>query len=517
MTVRTRFAPSPTGSLHIGGVRTALYCLAMSRKHAGQFLVRLEDTDQKRLVPSSIDEIFYALEKYHLVADESLKHGGDFGPYVQSERLELYQKYAKELVERGGAYYCFLNPEEEDQLRASYRMDKASFRSPYRNATPEEVEAKLASGTKYVIRQKVPENEQIEFVDGVQGHMKFSSNEVDEGVLLKGDGFPTYHLAMLVDDHLMEISHVFRDATWIPSIPKHVLLYRTMGWEMPLMFHLSAILDPAGGKLSKRRGAVAAMEFLRLGYLPEAVLNFLMLLGWSSPLPHEFGESQREIFSMEEFIQLFDVKDLNKSNAVFDRTKLLWFNQKYINALSIDEFTTKFKDWAQTAIETADLEFKVDEEGDENAAVKAEQYEVNVARVNLMRSMLADSDLAAKLNLVQTREKILSEIPDSLAFFYSAPQNVDWGIKQLEKVPADKIPAMKGEIAAFMESLGADATAWKHEDWEAGIRAIADKHEIKHGDAFMILRMAVVGSPFSPPLFESLQILGVDEILRRLN
>jgi glutamyl-tRNA synthetase len=516
MTVRTRFAPSPTGSLHIGGVRTSLYCFALSRKHGGKFIVRIEDTDQKRFVPGSIEEIMYALNKYSLEADEGPETQGGFGPYIQSERLDLYRKYVEELVAKGGAYYCFLTAEEEEQLRASYRADKAAFRSPYRNATPEETAAKLAAGEKYVIRQKIPENETIEFVDGVQGHMKFSSNEVDEGVLLKSDGFPTYHLAMLVDDHLMEISHVFRDATWIPSIPKHVLLYRTMGWEIPPMFHLSAILDPAGGKLSKRRGAVAAMEFLRLGYLPEAVLNFLMLLGWSSPLPHEFGESQREIFSLQEFIELFDTKDLNKSNPIFDRTKLLWFNQKYINALSVDEFTAKFKDWAQTAVETADQEFKVDEEGDEDAAVKAEQYDVNAARIALLRELLADSDLATKLNLVQTRVKILSEIPDSLAFFYSAPQNVDWGIKQLEKVPADKLPELKAEITVFMVSLGADASAWKHEDWEAGIRAIADKHEIKHGDAFMILRMAVVGSPFSPPLFESLQILGLNEILIRL-
>lgn len=488
MKVRTRFAPSPTGMLHIGGIRTALYCYALAKKHGGQYIVRVEDTDQNRYIEAGVTEIFKALETYDISPNESDMHGGDFGPYTQSKRLDLYHKYAKELVARGAAYYCFLTDAEVEATKLALKADKRPFRSPHRDLTLEEVQQKINAGEKYVIRQKIEDGRTIEFVDGVQGKLTFHTSDVDEGVLLKSDGsFPTYHLAMLVDDHLMEITHVLRAFEWMPSIPKHVLLYEAMEWEMPEMYHLSTILDPEGGKLSKRKGHTAAMEFIAEGYLPEAVLNFLMLLGWSSPLSREFGEAEREIFSLEEFTDIFDLKDLNKNNPVFNREKLLWFNQQYINKSETADLAEKLKKWLST--------YRAEDEA--------------------AKLIISDDNLEQKLILVKERAKLLSEIPESLKFFYAKPENVDWNIKQLEKV-ADKISNLRSEVAELMKSLPEDVSTWQHETWEQGMRAIGDKHEVKHGDVFMVLRVAVVGTPFSPPMFESLQVLGKDRVLERL-
>lgn len=487
MTVRTRFAPSPTGRLHIGGIRTALYSQAMAKHNQGQALLRIEDTDQTRFSPEGLEEIYAALDAYNLNPDESDRHGGNHGPYTQSKRLDLYQKYVQELIEKGGAYYCFLTSEEEENLKAISQGEHRAFRSPHRDLTAEEVAANLAAGKSYTVRQRIPAGRSIDFVDGVQGAMHFSTDDVDEGVLLKSDGFPTYHLAMLVDDHLMEITDVFRAFEWIPSIPKHVLLYETMGWEMPRLYHLSTILDPEGGKLSKRKGATAAIEFLAEGYLPEAVLNFLMFLGWSSPEERTYGESEREIYSLSEFIDIFDPKDLNKSNPTFDRVKLLWFNQKHISLLSEADLEAKFRTWVATY------------QGD----------------AELTKLMLADLDLGKKLKLIQERVKLFTEIPDLLSFFYNKP-TPDFTIDQLKRVPAEQVPELLKKIYDLHAELSDDAASWQHSEWEPKMRALADAAGLKHGDMFMLLRIAIAGSPFSPPMFESLQLLGREEVLARL-
>lgn len=488
MNVRTRFAPSPTGFLHIGGVRTAMYAYAMAKHNGGQFVLRIEDTDQERSDDKYLAEIYEVLDVYGITPDESDNHGGSFGPYTQSKRLNLYQDYVKQLIERGGAYYCFLNETEEEELRAQFKAAMRPFRSPHRDLTSQQVQQYLESGAKYVIRQRMPENRIVEFTDGVQGSMKFNTDDVDEGVLLKSDGFPTYHLAMLVDDHLMEISHVFRGVEWMASIPKHVLLYETMGWEMPQMCHLSVILDPDGGKLSKRRGNTAAMEFIREGYLPEAMLNFLMTLGWAAPIEREYGQAEQEIYSLDDFVSMFDPKDLNKASPVFNREKLVWYNQQYLTNAPAEELVLKLRNWLEFA--DVDLELK--------------------------ESLINDAQLAAKLALVQTRVKLLSEIPGMLKFFYARPRS-DLAIDQLKRIPADVMQTVMGELADLIRSLGESASSWTHEQWESAMRALADKHEIKHGDLFMLLRVLIVGEPISPPLFESLQILGAEEVLSRIS
>lgn len=480
-------APSPTGRFHIGGLRTILYNFALARKSGGTYVLRIEDTDQERFVPEAIDEILEVHDTYGLEPDESIKHGGDYGPYIQSKRLETYQEYAHQLVRGKFAYYCFLTKEETQKLQEKFRAENKKFRSPYRDMKREEALQLVKEGKPYTIRLKVKEGREIEFEDGIQGKMKFNTDEVDDQVLLKQDGFPTYHLAVVIDDHLMKISHVFRGVEWLPSTPKHILLYEAFDWEMPKHFHLPLILDPNGGKLSKRKGATAAMEFIESGYLADAVLNFLMLLGWSSPLERVHGEAEREIFSVEEFVELFETKDINKSSPVFNDEKLNWFNKEYIKMKSIDEFTRLFVHWV-------------------------EKY---ASDKSFLEDILADTGLDRKLELVKERVTTLKDVLEQIKFFYVRPVNIDWNIKQLEKIKG-KVADVRKDIIELFSSMDSNSTHWTHEKWENGIRSIADKHEIKHGDGFMVLRVATVGGPFSPPLFEALQILGRDEVLKRL-
>lgn len=488
MRVRTRFAPSPTGFLHIAGIRTALYCYALSKQNKGDFVIRIEDTDQSRLVEGAVEHIFQAFREYGLEPDESKIHGGNYGPYVQSQRLDLYQSYAEQLIEKGAAYYCFLTKEETEKLQEAQRKSKKGLRSPYRDMSKEEAREKIKSGESFVIRQRIPDNETIHFEDGLQGNMKFDTNQVSDGILLKSDGFPTYHLAMLVDDHLMEISHVFRGVEWIPSVPKHVLLYRAMGWDMPQIFHLTLILDPAGGKLSKRNGAVSALQFLEEGYIPEAILNFLMLLGWSSPEEREHGAEENEFFSLDRFVELFSVKDLNKSSPIFDRKKLLWFNGQYLQEKGLDEYRKIFLHWVEKYLDDEDLK-------------------------NIIQT---DTNLDEKLEQVKERAKLLKDTLNMIKFFYSAPAEYDVEIKQLKRVKED-LKEITMHMQDLIQIFEDDSSAWTHESWENGMRQIGDDLEHKHGDIFMALRVAIVGEPFSPPLFESLQILGKYEVLSRLD
>lgn len=489
MNVRTRFAPSPTGSLHIGGIRTALYCYALAQKHNGSFILRIEDTDQKRFVEGSLEEIFEMLDLYHIPPNEGPTQGGDFGPYIQTERIDLYKKYAMKLVEQGDAYYCFLSGEELETMQKDFMDRGIGFRSPYREMDKKEVQEKINSGEKYVIRMKVPNDETIEYEDGVQGKIEFDSTMVSDQIILKSSGIPTYHLAVVVDDHEMQISHVFRSVEWLTSTPKQILLYRFLNWEMPPFYHPTAILDPeTGKKLSKRSGTVSAKAFIEEGYLTEALLNFLMLLGWSAPIEREHGESEKELFSLAEFIDLFDPKDLNKSNPIFDRKKLLWFNKEYLKMIDSNKLGSKVITWLE-----------------------------NYAEDNsLLDYVKKDENLEQKLELLKERSNTLVDLVESLRFFYESPKDIDWEIKQLKKVNSDQLSAIRVQIKDLIESFDENSSNWKHEQWEQGMRTIADEFEIKHGDAFMILRVALVGAPFSPPLFESLQILGKEEVLKRL-
>lgn len=339
--IRDRFAPSPTGNVHVGSLRTALYNYLFAKKNNGQFLLRLEDTDRTRYEEGAVENLLDALMVTGVVPDEGLfeEDGkiiqkGDCGPYIQSERLDIYKKYIDQLLENGQAYYCFCTKERLDEVR---EKQKAAGETPRydghcRNLPREEVEARVAAGEPCVIRLKLPEDHVVAFDDAVRGRIEINTNDLDDQVLIKTDGFPTYHFAVVVDDHLMGITHVIRGEEWLPSTPKHVYLYECFGWEQPRYVHLSNILNDDHKKLSKRQGDVSVGDFLKKGYLPEALINFLALLGWSP-------ENEQEIFSMDELIEAFDLSRINKSGAVFDRAKLDWMNAHYIKELPIEELT----------------------------------------------------------------------------------------------------------------------------------------------------------------------------------
>lgn len=480
----TRFAPSPTGSLHIGGVRTALYAYALAKHYKGKFILRIEDTDRSRLVEQAEKEIITMLSKYELNFDEK---------YKQSERKEIYHKYAEKLIKSGNAYYCFATKEEIQEAREIAEKNKEvfRFRSPYRELSRNEAIKKIESGEDYVIRLKTPINEEVYFEDGLQGIMKFNTNEVDDTVLLKSDGFPTYHLAVVVDDYLMKVTHVLRGAEWIPSIPKHVLLYKAFGWKQPQFFHLPLILDPEGGKLSKRKGAVSAGEFLAQGYLPEAVLNFLMLLGWSSPLERKFGEAEREIFSLQEFVEIFDTKDLNKSSGVFNREKLLWFNHQYIKNLDSGELLKRYIDWSKEYLKDGFLEKLI--------ASKGEDYLLKI------------------LELTKDRYKLLSEITEIIYIFYQNSPKADFTkFKQTKNLTENDINIILTSFSDELTKKAEDLLDWEHESWDKFMRAIAEKLELGAGKVFMTLRVALTNSATTPPLYDILVILGKREILTRL-
>lgn len=484
-TVVTRFAPSPTGSLHIGGIRSALYPYALARKSGGKFILRIEDTDQKRKVEGGEKYIMDALKAYGLEWDEL---------YRQSERLHIYQEHAEKLVELGHAYYSFETKEELTRARELAQANKQVFRyrSPDRDLSAKEARSKKQKGKSYVIRLKSPENEELTFEDAVQGKMKFNTADIDDTVLLKSDGYPTYHLAVVVDDKLMGVTHVLRGFGWIPSIPKHILIHRAFGWEMPVYAHLTDILNPDGhGKLSKRHGSVSALSFLEQGYLPEAVLNFLMLLGWSSPEQRVHGEKEREIFSLEEFVRLFDLKDLNKSNQRFNPQKLNWFNQQYILNTDSKVLLNKFLDWLQTYTENKELLKLIEAKGTEM--------------------------LSQIIELIKPRIKLLSEVPEQLKQFYYFPEKVQFNsLKKLDKITEEQFKKVIVGFSSFWDKLKDDLSDLSQENWESQVRGLAEELGIKAGDAFMCIRVASMGSEVSPPLLESLRLLGKAEINKRL-
>jgi len=330
--VRTRIAPSPTGQdIHIGNLYTALMNWVYAKKNNGKFIIRIEDTDRTRFQQGAEEKILSSLQAFGLSYDEGPDIGGPFAPYRQSDRLDLYKKYAEVLVEKGAAYYCFCTKERLDELRAQQQKEKKTPRYDkhcLHNGT--DAKERIEKGEAHVIRLNVLPDKKMWFEDVIRGEISVSSNEVDDQVLLKSDGYPTYHLGVVVDDHLMEITHIIRAEEWIPSTPKHVLLYEALGWELPVFAHMPILRNPDKSKLSKRKNPVWASWYLEEGFLPDAVLNYLALLGWSHP-------EEKEIFSLAEFVELFDLKDISPVGPVFDIVKLTWLNQQYIQNKSEGE------------------------------------------------------------------------------------------------------------------------------------------------------------------------------------
>lgn len=477
--VRTRYAPSPTGPQHIGGIRSALFGWLYARHHGGQFILRIEDTDQKRSVPGSIERILESFEWLGMDIDEGPHVGGEYGPYIQSERLELYQTWAKRLVERGHAYKCFASAEELTEMRAA----GGGYDRRYRDIPAEQVEEHEAQGKPYVIRFKMPLNGQTSGVDLIRGEVVFENAKLQDAVLLKSDGFPTYHLAHIVDDFLMKISHVTRAVEWLPSFPLHIRIWEALGWQKPEFAHLPVLLNPNGkGKLSKRKQQFAAdgksvpvlaHEFIDAGYLPEAVMNFLTNIGWN------FGDD-RELFTTGEAIERFQLKDVNAANSAYPIAKLDWLNSQYIQAYQVDDLARRLKPVLEAAGFT-----------------------------------VADDRLRRVVPLLQVRLKTLNDVVAMAGFFFA-----DW--EAFAAPPAEILIQRKmdaGGTAAVLS--GSIPVLERLEDFDqqtqhSAVAAYAQDIGYKNGQVFGSLRAAVTGQRVSPPTFETMEILGRAESIRRI-
>lgn len=476
--VRTRLAPSPTGYVHIGSLQKILYSYAFAKKNGGDYLVRIEDTDQSRLVEGAEQEIYEAHKLLGIKIDESPEVGGKFGPYKQSERLDLYKKYADELLEAGHAYYAFETPEELEKMREEQRMQKqlTKYRGQYRDYPLAEAKKRVTAGEKYVIRIKLPENEVVKFTDLIMGDISVNTKDLDDYILMKSDGFPTYHLASLVDDHLMEISHVFRGVEWLPTAPIYFTLFKFMGWQAPAMAHIPNVLDPNGGKLSKRKGNVALMEFLKIGYLPGALENFIMLLGWSS-------KTEEEIFSLEEFVERFDLKAVNKGNPIFNTVKLDWFNHKYLQAMPAAELTDYILGWQDRFYSEPPFDLK----------------------------SVDKAALEKVVGLEKDRLTLLNGIFDAVKVVLVAPSAYELEHKAFKDLPKETMVSIVEKFLALP-----DSTFESHETWEQAVRNLAEELQIKAGSAFMTLRIGILGVTMSPPLWEVIEIIGIVETRSRL-
>ena len=484
--VRVRFAPSPTGSIHIGNLRTALFAWLLARKEGGKFIVRVEDTDQKRLEEDSTKKIFEALAWVNLDIDEGVylneqsevDQKGDLGPYIQSERLDIYKKYIEKLLEKGNAYYCFCSTERLQEIRHQQQVSKQSimYDRKCRGLSPEEVQTKIQNGEKYVIRMKVPENEIIEFKDEVFGKISVKSEVVDDQVLIKADGFPTYHFAVVVDDHLMEISHIFRGEEWIPSTPKHILLYKFFGWETPIFVHLPSVLGEDKKKLSKRVGAVSVKEFKDKGYQSEALVNFLALLGWNP-------KTEQEIFIRRDLIEKFSIDGLHKSGAIFSYQKLDWMNKEHLRTMFIDDFKEKI------------LEFLPEE---------------------LKERAIKNDDIFEKvLPIIKERIEKLGDVTEmaeagELDFYFNQPEYEKEKLMWKEESDLNKTKKHLEKIFVFLYEID-DFTVenLKTKIWD---------YATEQGRGFVLwpMRYALSGKDKSPDPFVLAEVLGKEETISRL-
>jgi len=497
---RVRFAPSPTGPLHMGGVRTALFNYLFAKRHGGKMILRIEDTDQTRFVPGAEDYIKESLAWTGIEFDEGIDRKGDFGPYKQSERKDIYARYIQELIDNGKAYYAFDTPESLDKIRKEYEARGERFMYNYatRNRldnslslSPEKIKEKLASGAPYVVRFKMPENQEVEMNDIIRGKVVVNSNTLDDKVLMKSDGLPTYHLANIVDDHLMQISHVIRGEEWLPSLPLHYLLYEAFGWDKPQFAHLPLIMKPVGkGKLSKRDGAKMGFPVFPLewkdpktgevyagyredGYFPESFVNLLALLGWNPG-------TEQEIFTMDELIQIFDLERVNKSGAKFDPEKAKWFQHQHLQRKSNDELVDLFIPLLQEK-----LGYTV-----EGKAIR--DYSKKV------------------IELLKERATFVKDFWEQGGFFFTAP--TEYAPKAVKKQWKEQTPDLMLEVIEVLQNIDdfkAENIKEKLSDWITG-------KEIGFGKVMQPLRLSLVGDLKGPDLFVIMEMLGKDEVINRI-
>ena len=468
--VRTRFAPSPTGYLHIGGLRTALYGFLFAKKNNGKFILRIEDTDTNRYVDGSVQIIYDTMRDSKIMYDEGPDVGGNYGPYVQSERKALYLEYAKKLVELGGAYYCFCTPERINSLKdedGNMKYDKHCLK-----LSKEEIEQKIASGVPYVIRQNVPESGTGTYTDLVYGDISVDYKDIEDGILIKSDGMPTYNFANVIDDHLMGINHVIRGTEYLSSTPKYNLMYDAFGWERPVYIHLPPIMKDAQHKLSKRNGDASYEDFVEKGYVKEAIVNYIALLGWSP-------KSNTEKMNLDELIENFSLDGIGKSPAIFDEVKMKWLSGEYIKAMTDEEF-----------VEKADKFLK-------------------------LSKIYGKYDLIKVAKLLKTRIEIFSEIPEKINFLEEFGE-YDLSLYTHKKMKTDSeiakivLPKAKKKIEDLKE--------FTFDSVHDAMMELVSELGVKNGQVFWCVRVAISGKESTPGgVMEIAELLGKDETLRRLD
>ncbi len=494
--IRVRFAPSPTGALHIGGVRTALFNYLFAKKHNGVFFLRVEDTDQNRYVAGAEEYILEALEWLGISPSETVGKNEKFGPYRQSERKEIYKQYADQLIASGNAYYAFDTSESLDFHRKQHEEQGKTFIYNWHNRekldtslviSKEETDKRIASGEDYVIRFKTPVDETLHLKDIIRGDIKFETNLLDDKVLFKSDGMPTYHLANIVDDHLMETSHVIRGEEWLPSMPLHVLLYRSFGWEAPQFAHLPLILKPVGnGKLSKRDGdklgfpvfplqwetdGIVSLGYKEKGYFPEAVINFLALLGWNDG-------TEQELFSLEELVEKFDLNRVHKSGAKFDPEKNKWFNHQYLQKQSDESLATEFKKYLFTTSTSTALS-------------------------------VTDEKLTKIVSLIKERANFVFEFWELSDYFFVAPTSYD---EKAAKNWKEETPVLMRQLITVLNDIEDFTSIYI----ETIVKDWMTKNEIGMGKIMQPFRLSLVGALKGPHLFDIVEVIGKEETIKRL-
>jgi len=475
MDIRVRFAPSPTGYLHVGGLRTALYNYLFAKHHKGKIILRIEDTDRTRFVEGAMENLIQSLSWAGIEFDEGPHIGGSFGPYIQSERFDIYKEYCQILVQNQTAYYAFDTPEELDEMRLKQqkagippRYDRSIMKNQYTfgvNKTKEMLDA----NTPYVIRLRVPLEQDIIFNDVIRGEVKVRGRDVDDQILLKSDGYPTYHLANVVDDHLMQISHVIRGEEWLPSTPKHVLLYKAFDWEAPEFAHLPLLLNKDKSKLSKRQGDVAVEDYIAKGYFREAFVNFIALLGWNPT-------ADREIFTIEELIAMFSLEKVNKAGAIFDLTKLNWMNSIYLRKKSLDELA----DFLIPYLEKRNFNF------------------------------INREYLKQVINLIKERIDLITELPDFAPYMFSKPTEFDQDfLRKHWKETTREI------ITQYLEKLKS-IDEFSHPALHNMTEKFVAENNLKLREVVHPLRIMITGRGVGAGMFETMEVLGKEECIVRI-
>ncbi|MGN0801284.1 MAG: glutamate--tRNA ligase [Candidatus Faecivicinus sp.] len=474
MEVRTRFAPSPTGYMHLGNLRTALYTYLFARRNGGKFILRIEDTDQEREVEGAVDLIYKSLEVAGLSHDEGPDIGGPCGPYVQSERKDTYLPYAKQLIESGHAYYCFCTKERLDEARAEAEKKGETFKYDKHclNLSKEEIQRRLDAGEPYVIRQNIPTEGKAGFDDVIYGHVEVDCDTLDDNILIKADGLPTYNFANVIDDHLMGITHVMRGNEYLSSAPKYNLLYEAFGWTPPTYVHLTPVMANAQRKLSKRKGDPSFEDLLNQGYLTEAIINYLVLLGWSP-------RGEREFYTLKELEEVFDLEGLSKSPSIFDTVKLNWFNAEYIRKLSPEKYLELATPWLSRALDPAKFDFK---------------------RLG---------------ELLQSRTEVFNQLPGMVDFLAEMPEfDSDLYVNKKQKSTLESAKAALTFVRPVLESI----ESWTEQEIHDRVMEAIPETGMKNGQVLWPMRIAISGKMSTPGgAFEIAYLLGKEETLRRLD